>query len=824
MRAIIEEKENRLRHRLGIPDDAERVLVFAESSHWDPNWMLTSTEYFDRYVRNNLDIALRELLSEHRRVYSVECMFFLRMYWERCPEKRSVLRQLVNEGRLRISNSGVTTADTILPETEVILRGFLLGQEWLRTNGMTQEPKLAYFTDSFGCSPALPSLLTAAGFVYTTITRIDGMRFHSIDFGPPKRPADSVSSADRLLKEERSLDFRWQDRSQAEILCHWNAYTYGQGDLLTYRGLIRLYDFPLAFPDRSEANVARRIRKYVRQLAPYSLTPYMFCPIGFDFVTPIPDLVSILDRHNRCRFPTTGIWVLNAGLDDYLGLVDCHREKLPVIQLDPNPYWTGFYSSRPTLKARCYKLVNELLQAELLSLQTDDPTTIKALSEELKKHWWFAATANHHDFITGTSPDRIVESEQVPWLEQAAEKTRSIIEKLNQDLPIRTSPQAGDNNLSWKERGDRIEIHITDYLLELSQRSGGTIVRANHCTDNRIILQEPSNDLVAYRDSGGLWRMGLEFKGGVWKEEGHCSSHPVHFQIKGQKSGLEIAWSSEIQGHTMDCKIYFSKDSPLIGFQITGLAAKNQTIITRFITALSTSNIVMDTPGGVTLRPLQKTYVPTFWPLHHFIHLRDDREGWGLAIFQPLPGAISFDPDGTLELVALRNATRERAFRFLPMPGNPAKGMEKEKYDFVYYLLFTPSGDWQENRLPEIAMQLKPRSADGLHGRETMDLTAPLFQLDRQDVRIMAAKLAYRGKGWIVRLYSLGTPGPLTLTCKNRKVEAAYLCDARERDLGSLTVTEGIVHLTMPGTIATLRLLFSSTSTSGNYSLEQEDL
>jgi hypothetical protein len=31
------EREGAIRRRLGIPRDAERVLVFAESSHWDPD-------------------------------------------------------------------------------------------------------------------------------------------------------------------------------------------------------------------------------------------------------------------------------------------------------------------------------------------------------------------------------------------------------------------------------------------------------------------------------------------------------------------------------------------------------------------------------------------------------------------------------------------------------------------------------------------------------------------------------------------------------------------------------------------------------------------
>ena len=195
MNEIQQSTEKTLRRRLGVPDDAQHVLILSESSHWDPNWMLTSEGYYDRFVQENLDQAIAELEREPRRVYSIECMFFLRMYWERNPGQRDKVRDLVNQGRFRLTNSGVTTADTLLPSTEALLRDFLIGQEWLRVNGMQQEPKLAYFTDSFGCSPALPSLLHAAGFDRTAITRIDGMYFMGCDLESSKRFPRPGSSA-----------------------------------------------------------------------------------------------------------------------------------------------------------------------------------------------------------------------------------------------------------------------------------------------------------------------------------------------------------------------------------------------------------------------------------------------------------------------------------------------------------------------------------------------------------------------------------------------------------------------------------------------------
>ncbi|HSR31849.1 MAG TPA: hypothetical protein VLY63_14895, partial [Anaerolineae bacterium] len=437
--------EEEIRQLLGIPDEAERTIVFAESSHWDPNWLYTSDEYYQRFVEPNLDQAIVELQREPRRVYAVECIFFLRLYWERQPGKREAIRTLVNEGRLRLTSSGVTTADTLLPSAEAILRDLLIGQEWLRVNGMTQEPRLAYFADSFGCSPALPSLLRAAGFDRTAITRVDGMYFVGCDYESSRRFPRPGSSADLLLNHERSLDFVWRGPDGAEVLCHWNAFTYGQGDLLAHRGLSRVYLFRVAIVDRSERNVARRIRQFAAQLQPYSRTPYLFCPIGMDFVAPIPDLVSLLDRYNQRNYPESGLWAVNAGLDDYLALVDCHRGHLPVLELDPNPYWTGFYTARPALKDSCYDLVDSLLLAERLALLPRNVGVEQDVARELEQAWWTAVVANHHDFITGTSPDRVVDGEQRPWLEEARTNVAATAARLTPNaIPTRSRPPASE--------------------------------------------------------------------------------------------------------------------------------------------------------------------------------------------------------------------------------------------------------------------------------------------------------------------------------------------------------------------------------------------
>ena len=79
---------------------------------------------------------------------------------------------------------------------------------------------------------------------------------------------------------------------------------------------------------------------------------------------------------------------------------------------------------------------------------------------------------------------------------------------------------------------------------------------------------------------------------------------------------------------------------------------------------------------------------------------------------------------------------------------------------------------------------------------------------DRPDVIVITVKPASRGDGLVARLLTLTTPGPSTaVMIRDHIVKRAFLCDARERDLERLDVRAGVVYLTMPGTIATIRLL-----------------
>lgn len=803
-------KEKTIRKRLGIPSEAERVLVFAESSHWDPNWLLTSEQYYERRIRHILHAAIEALKQEPRRIFSIECIFFLKMFWDRNPDRQDILRDLINQGRMRLSGSGMTTPDTVLPDTEALIRDYLIGQEWLRQNNMTPEPQTAYLTDDFGYSPTVPDIFCALGYDKVVVTRVDGMYFVATDFRPPRLFPRPGSSAELLGKHLKILDFIWRGPGGSRVLCHWNAFSYFQGDMIALTGVIRWMGRNVGVPARSPKKVAKKIDSYIRQLSPLSPTPYMFCPIGCDFVDPIPGLVSLLDGYNRTRYRDTGVYAVNAGLDDYMELVSCHKDSLHELELDINPYWMGFYASRPEIKKRCKKLCQDLILGEKLLAAADEKTVAAQDAEqELDLAWETLAVSNHHDFITGTSPDKVWEKEQRPWLITAQAQAQSVINKASAPHALPSSSTAKAKLPSWNLGDGKLVVETPYYRLELEEMFGGCITRWNDPKSGASLLTGPGNDMVSYKDTGGLWRMGHEYWGGTFKEKEKASRLPANLQVAERDGFLEATVESELSGRTLIRRMVFKNDSPVVRMSLTGSCPKRRTITCRFLTGIRDQGLTMDVPGGVVKRPYTKIYDPTFWPAINFVHLEDRASGCGMAVFPGGPASVSGNSNGVVEWIALRNATREKGFGFLPLLSHPASGTASEAFTFDYAVLFTPKGDWRENRLYGLA---KDVLSDTWMTPDIPDLRAAadsFVRVDTGDVVVSVLKKASRGEGLIIRLLCYHPSScDVRLTCKDRLIKKAMLCDARERDKEDVPVESGEAVLNIHRAITTVRLLF----------------
>ncbi|MBI5480093.1 MAG: hypothetical protein HY906_14600 [Deltaproteobacteria bacterium] len=793
--------EHDLRARLGIPAKAQRIIVLGETSHWDPNWLHTSEGYYERRIRHILDAVIDALQAEPRRVYSIECLFFLKLYWERVPERREALRELLASGRLQLTGTGLTTPDTVLPEAESILRDYLIGQEWLRAEGIHVEPRLAYLPDDFGHSPALPTMLRALGMDRAAVTRIDGMYFVAADYRLKGAFPLKGSSAATLQQELGTLDFVWRAPDGAEVLCHWNAFSYFQGDLLAHKGIVRWMDLEVAVSWRSTRHLAGRIREFTKQLAPLAPTPYVFCPIGMDFVGPIPHLTELLDRYNRKCADDTGIYAVNAGLDDYLDLVDCHRSKLPVVDLDPNPYWMGFYASRPEIKRSCNRIARAVDTVEKLQILAGRADA--SVTTALRETWELLALSNHHDFITGTSPDSTYEAEQRPWLDRAELLAAGALARAVTEAPP-APPAAAATPPQWSLAGRRLEVATPHYRLRLDEGAGGCVT--SFVVDGEEYLAGPANDLVAYRDTGGLWRLGHEYRGGKFRAVDQASHHRARIRA-GERDGLlEVRVDSALGGRPFTRWLWLRADSPAVRMRIEGAAAPRLTVTCRFPLATTADSLTMDVPGGVLRRAAYKLYAPTFWPARSFAHVQDPKTRRGVAAFLGGPAAVALT-DGGLEWIAARNATKEQAFGFLPILCHPIGGTCHGRQVLDYAVWCTPAGGHLENRLPRLARQVLRDSwlTPGVPDPEALADT--VVRSDRADVLVGAVKPASRGTGVVARLERFSRHATHVRLRAARPILAAWLCDARERDLRGLQVADGRVEVPLALGLTSVRLL-----------------
>lgn len=809
-----------LRDRLGIPPDAQRVLVFTESSHWDTNWLESSEAYLRRRIEPIFSAILSELEADRRRVYSIESVFFLRLYWERHPEDRSRIRSLLEPDpetgrpRLRLMGASLTTPDTLLPHPEALLRDFLLGQDWLRREGLTAHPRTAYFPDNFGHSPHLPSLMRAVGVDAVGVTRIDGMYFIASDFRRRSAFPRRGSTAELLQRDLKTLDFVWRDDDGAEVVCHWNAFTYFQGDMLAHAGIIRWNGNVFAVPWRTRGHVRRRVEAYVRALAPLARTPFLLCPIGMDFNDPIPDLCGLLDRYNREEYPRSGTWTLVAGLDDYFELLAPHRAELPVLTIDPNPYWMGFYASRPEVKQRPTRVARALVLAEKLSATAPPSPPLEAA---LARGWESVVLMNHHDAITGTSPDDVTHGEQRRWLEVAEGAAAEALARASE--PHVLAPQLARRVDAEQPRYERTATGLvvaTDQLrLVFSTALGGAIT--SMVAGGREQLDGFGFDLTAYADEGGLWRLGHEFVGGAFKVVDRTSFRPAELDVEEHDGQITVTARAQLEGRAFVRRCVLRQGDPFIRLAVEGSPRRRHTVTARFELVDQPAILEMDTIGGTIERPRERTHRPTFWPVPSLVSVRGDEQSLHVG-FESVT-AVSFSPEHELEWIVARNPTKERAFGFLPVLAHPIGGTSDEPQAHRA-ALFATSGGPDHRVSPELRRELELEwFADEL--RDTKRLARALVRCDDADVAFSAIKHAQGGEGVILRLACEAPRGQtVQIALDAGEIIAAFESDAREQDGGPLPVLDGRARVRIARRLTTIRLLLRS-GPSANVSAEK---
>jgi len=416
--------------------------------------------------------------------------------------------------------------------------------------------------------------------------------------------------------------------------------------------------------------------------------------------------------------------------------------------------------------------------------------------------------SNHHDFITGTSRDKVLKREQLPLVAKAQAMADDAVARLAPPLAAPPSPRPAP--LKWKlEAGAALTAENEFYAIELDARQGGCITRWLDRASGREVMAGPGNDVVIYRDSGGLYMMGMEVYQGTFKELARASAFPASLEAREEDGVLKVTVESKFAGHAFTRELFFRSDSPAVRMKLRGRARGSRSVTVRFQPALAPGRFVQAVAYGVVERPLEKLIAPTFWAVKDWVDLLDQGGMFGAHLAVSAPGAVTARPDGSLEAVALRNARGEGAHH-VPTPQTLlANGTDPAEHEFDY--AFWPHGPetWLERRAWDQARLALSDAFIAPGHPDLPGLAASLIKLDRPDVTVAAVKKAASSEGVVVRLFRLA-PGPVKvlLAFTGRPVREAMRVDALERELGPLPVSGGQVEVDLPYALATVRLKF----------------
>lgn len=300
--------------------------------------------------------------------------------------------------------------------------------------------------------------------------------------------------------------------------------------------------------------------------------------------------------------------------------------------------------------------------------------------------------------------------------------------------------------------------------------------------------------------------MGYEYRGGRFRESGQALP-PAEFTVSEQGDYLCVTWQGIVEHEVLDQVLWVSQDDPLIYLQVTGRAPLKSTLVQRYMLPFRPAALSMEAPGGQVVRPPGRVYRRPFWPVQRFLYLPNPGGGTGFAVLLRFPGAVAVSESGQVEVIALRNAIREKAyFDRLNLLGMPAAGIERERVAFQCALAFPRPGE--ETLLPARSRALLQAPWSTAEERLLARVTAGLVRVDSDRVFVTAVKPAWRGDGLIIRLSAPAAPlAPVRLHLLPTRPRRAWLCDARERDIQPLDIEGQDLVVPVDRAIVTVRVV-----------------
>jgi alpha-mannosidase len=401
------------------------MVYVCPTSHLDWDWVGTFAEYVQIPTQNQnypeyadgavsvLESACQVLDGNSTFCFSLAEIGFLRAFLVARPGRLKTVADAGPE-RFALLGGGITSPDNLVCHGEVFIRNYLLGRRWLKSVGLAKNvTPVAWLPDTFGHDPQLPVVLEAMGLHWVGLSRVPGspQPFANHPFG------GGLSVAEELDRD--GLVFGWVARDGSRVVAHFMPATYGA--IWDGSGQETLQGFvDMGFGGWPSVGGA----------------PLLLATAGGDWALSAwqgGNWVTFIADYNAVYQPPLYPVALPKTFPQFMEQVGDHtgRERSPLLAQN---YWTGIFATRPRLKALHNRAAQLALAAEVaatLARVTSNYSSagLDGIDDAITRAWEALVPSSHHDYITGTSSDRVYLAEQLPLLELAVRLARQCLDQ-----------------------------------------------------------------------------------------------------------------------------------------------------------------------------------------------------------------------------------------------------------------------------------------------------------------------------------------------------------------------------------------------------------
>ncbi|CAN6713500.1 unnamed protein product [Malus baccata var. baccata] len=422
-------------------------------THDDVGWKKTVDQYYTgsnnslqvACVRMVLDSLVPALLADKNRKFiyveqAINIVFFQRWWRDQTEATQNTVKQLVSSGQLELINGGMCMHDEAAAHYIDMIDQTTLGHRFIKQE-FNVTPRIGWQIDPFGHSAVQAYLLGAeVGF--------DSLFFARIDY------------QDRAKrKNEKSLEVVWRGSkslgSSAQIFAGAFPENYGPPTNDFYFEVDDLSPIVQDDTDLSDYNVLERVNDFVSAAisqANITRTNHIMWTMGSDFKYQyahswflqmdkfihyvnqdgrVNALYSTPSIYTDAKHATNEPWPIKTG--DFFPYAD-----------KENIYWTGYFTSRPTIKGYVRMMSGYYLAARQLEF-------FKGMSKSGSKTDSLAdalAIAQHHDAVSGTERQHVADDYAKRLSIGYNEAEKVIAESLS--CMTESKSRAGCKNLSTK--------------------------------------------------------------------------------------------------------------------------------------------------------------------------------------------------------------------------------------------------------------------------------------------------------------------------------------------------------------------------------------